>query len=195
MFNDNDLKELEIKVRQGMNENRFRHTLGVMYTAAALAMKHGAKQSGDFITRTMVAGLLHDNAKLTEDSKLLEFCYEKNIPVTDCEKENAFLLHGKVGAYFAKTEYGIEDEEILNSITWHTTGRPDMSLMEKIVFVADYIEPRRYKQKNLEYIRELAFTDLDACVYKIASDTVDFLKENNRALDEMTILTQEFYKR
>ena len=195
MYNDNDLKELEIKVREGMNESRFRHTLGVMYTAAALAMKYGAGQSEDFITRTMVAGLLHDNAKLTDDAKLLDFCYEKNIMVSDCERENAFLLHGKGGAYFAKVEYGIDDEDILNSITWHTTGRPDMSLMEKIIFVADYIEPRRYKQKNLSEIREMAFTDLDLCIYKIAMDTVEFLKENNRPLDEMTVLTQEFYKR
>lgn len=195
MYNDDDLKAFEMKVRQGMNENRFRHTLGVMYTAASLAMKYGAGMPADFITRTMIAGLLHDNAKLTEDTGLLDFCYEKNIPVTPCEKENAFLLHGKVGAYYARTEYGIEDEDILNSITWHTTGRPDMSLMEKIIFVADYIEPRRYKQKNLEYIRELAFTDLDSCVYQIAKDTVEFLKENNRALDEMTVMTQDFYKR
>ena len=70
-----------------------------------------------------------------------------------------------------------------------------MSLMEKIIFVADYIEPRRYKQKNLSEIREMAFTDLDLCIYKIAMDTVEFLKENNRPLDEMTVLTQEFYKR
>ncbi len=195
MFNDLELKALEIKVAQNMTENRFRHTLGVMYTGAALAMKYGADLGEEFIRKTMVAGLLHDNAKLTEDNKLLDFCYENGISVTACEKENAFLLHGKVGAYFARVDYGIEDEDILNSITWHTTGRPNMSLMEKIIFVADYIEPRRYKQKNLSLIRELAFSDLDECVYKIASDTVDFLSENHKSLDDMTIKTRDFYKR
>lgn len=189
-MNNFDLKELEEKIKSGMDERRFKHTIGVMYTGASLAMKYGAP-----INETMVAGLLHDCAKLTEDKELLDFCIDKGIEVSDCERENAFLLHGKVGAYIARTDYGIEDEDILNSVTWHTTGRPDMSLMEKIIFVADYIEPGRYKQKNLEAIRALAFTYLEEAVYKIAKDTVEYLNECNKPIDDMTIKTRDFYER
>ena len=190
-----DLPELEQQIKAVMNEKRFRHTLGVMYTAASLAMKFGRGESKDFIHRTMIAGLLHDNAKCTLDEELLDFCTEHGLCVTPCEASNAFLLHGKVGAYLAREEYGIDDSDILNAITWHTTGRPNMSLMEKIVFVADYIEPGRYKQKNLSKIRELAFTDLDGAVYQIASDTVDYITENNKSLDDMTVKTRDYYKR
>ena len=105
------------------------------------------------------------------------------------------MLHGKLGAYYARTEFGIEDEDIINSIVWHTTGRPDMSLLEKIVFVADYIEPLRYKQKNLKEIREMAFSDLDECVYMIARDTVDFIESHGKNLDDMTVRTRDFYKK
>ena len=87
------------------------------------------------------------------------------------------------------------DEDIINSIVWHTTGRPKMSLLEKIIFVADYIEPLRYKQKNLKEIRELAFSDLNECVYVIARDTVDFIESHGKNLDDMTVLTRDFYKK
>lgn len=190
-----DLAGLEQQISTVMNAKRYRHTLGVMYTAAALAMRFAGEEREDFIHRTMIAGLLHDNAKCTLDEELLDFCVEHGIEVTPCERANAFLLHGKVGAYLAREEYGIDDTDILNAITWHTTGRPGMSLMEKIVFVADYIEPGRYKQKNLSKIRELAFTDLDVAVYQIASDTVDYITENNKSLDDMTVKTRDYYKR
>ena len=76
-------------------------------------------------------------------------CSQNKIPVTEFEQTHPFLLHAKLGAYVAKAKYGVTDQEILSSITWHTTGKPDMTLLEKIVYIADYIEPKRDKAPNL----------------------------------------------
>ena len=99
-----------------------------------------------------------------------------------------------MGAFYAKKLYGIDDEDILNAITYHTTGRPGMSMLEKIIFTADYIEPGRTRQANLDYIRYLAFTDIDRCVLKILSDTLDYLEEKHKSIDDMTVKTLEYYK-
>lgn len=178
------------KVKVKMDENRYNHTLGVAHTAAALAMCYGSDSD-----KALIAGILHDNAKCGSDEEILKECNDFGIEVTDFERNNPFMLHGKLGAYYARTEFGIEDEDIINSIVWHTTGRPEMSLLEKIIFVADYIEPLRYKQKNLKEIRELAFSNLDECVYVIARDTVDFIESHGKNLDDMTVLTRDFYKK
>ena len=185
--------ELMENVRNRMDADRYNHTLGVAYTAASLAMCYGKEQ--EFIDRAFIAGLLHDLAKCIPSEELLANCIRYGIEITDCERRNPFLLHGKLGAYYTANEFKINDEDIINAITWHTTGRPDMSCLEKIIFIADYIEPQRYKQKNLCEIREMAFSDIDKCVYQIARDTIEYITSNNKDLDEMTVKTAEYYKR
>ena len=86
-------------------------------------------------------------------------------------------------AYVAKAKYGVTDQEILSSITWHTTGKPDMTLLEKIVYIADYIEPKRDKAPNLTFVRKLAFQDLDECMYEILKDSLAYLEENPKDVD------------
>lgn len=185
--------ELDAEIKKVVKPSRYAHSKGVEYTSAALAMRYG-KADKEILVKARVAGILHDNAKCMSDEELLEFCDKNDISVNEFEKNSPFLLHGKVGSFLAKTKLGIEDEDILNAITYHTTGRPAMSLLEKIVFVADYIEPDRYVQKDLEEIRFLAFTDIDKCVYKISEDTLNYLKSNNMTIDEMTVKTRDFYK-
>jgi len=167
---------------------RFEHTLGVEYTAAALAMCHGAD-----IHSARIAGLLHDCAKCLTDEKRLAICEKNHIPIHKLEKKNPFLLHAKVGAFLAKEKYGIEDLEILNAIRSHTTGRPNMSLLEKIIFIADYIEPGRKSAPNLTEIRKLAFQDIDKALLKILEDTLDYLKETAGDIDPMTEETWRSY--
>ena len=133
---------------------RFAHTLGVEFTAAALAMKYQAD-----VTDAQIAGLLHDCAKCLTDEKRVSICEKHQIPMTDIERRNPFLLHAKVGEHLAREKYGITNPDILNAIRFHTTGRENMSLLERIVFVADYIEPGRRQAPNLTEIRQLAFTD------------------------------------
>ena len=108
-------------------------------------------------------------------------------------EEGADLLHAKVGAIIAKKEFGIIDADILSSIRTHTTGEPDMSLLQKIIFTADYIEPGRDKAKRLDEIRELAFSDLDICVREILFDTLSYLDETKSDIDPATRETYEFY--
>ena len=154
------IKDLKKDLKREMDDSRYEHTLGVMYTSAALAMR-----------------------------------YEKNgLEITELERNNPFMLHAKVGAMLAKVKYDIDDEEVLGAIRWHTTGKPNMNLLEKIVYVADYIEPRRDKAPNLKEIRKLAFMDLDLALLKILEDTLGYLGDSPEEVDSMTRETYEYYK-
>ncbi len=175
-------------MEKAQDEKRFEHTLGVEYTAAALAMCHGCD-----IQNARIAGLLHDCAKCLSDEKRLSICIKNSIPVHKLEKKNPFLLHAKVGAYLAEKKYHVEDPHILNAIRSHTTGRPNMSLLEKIVFIADYIEPGRKSAPNLKAIRALAFQDIDRALLKILEDTLDYLKESAGDIDPLTEETWKYY--
>jgi predicted HD superfamily hydrolase involved in NAD metabolism len=89
----------------------------------------------------------------------------------------------------------VVDQVILDAITYHTTGRPNMTLMDKIIFVADYIEPNRKMLPEMEEIRKEAFTDLDAAVTKILEDTLEYLKSGDGEMDPMTEETYNYYKK
>ena len=91
----------------------------------------------------------------------------------------------------ASTHLQYLDEEILSSITFHTTGKPEMSTLEKIVYIADYIEPMRYKASRLPEIRKLAFEDLDECMYEILKDTLEYLEEDSA--DDIEPTSKEAY--
>ena len=115
--------------------------------------------------------------------------------MTDFERKNPFLLHAKLGAYVAEEVYKVKDPDILSAISWHTTGKPRMTQLEQIIYIADYIEPNRYKAPNLADIRKLAFEDLDLCMYRILRDTVEYLKENPKSMDLTTEAAYRYYKR
>ncbi len=183
-----DIRQIEDDIKKSLKPKRFRHTIGVKYTSICLAMCYG-----EDIGKAEIAGLLHDCAKNLDEEKLLLLCREQGLPVSDAEERSPFLLHGRVGAYFARTKYGIKDEDILGAITWHTTGRPDMSLLEKIVFTADYIEPGRDSAPNLDKLRQLAFTDLDAAVVEILRQTLEYLRAEGKEIDPQTELTYNSY--
>lgn len=196
-----DFEELEERLKKHIDRKRYRHTKGVEMTAACMAMKHGYEaglredELREFTERCRVAGLLHDNAKNLSDEEMLDKCKKFKLPVSEIERNNPYLLHGKVGAVYLAKRYEIDDDEIASAIACHTTGKPAMSLLEKILFVADYIEPGRDKQANLELVRYLAMVDLDTAVYKISEDTVNFLSHRKKAscLDENTVLTRDYY--
>lgn len=183
------LSKIQEKLCKKLDDKRYRHTLGVMYTSAALAMAHGQDMD-----RARLAGLLHDCAKCVSNKKKIRICQENEIPVTPFEEENPFLLHAKLGAYYARKKYGVEDEEILSAICCHTTGKPNMTPLEQIVYIADYIEPMRNTAPNLGEIRRLAFQDLDECTYKILKDTLDYLHSSPGKIDTATEQTYQYYK-
>ncbi|MBS5523105.1 MAG: bis(5'-nucleosyl)-tetraphosphatase (symmetrical) YqeK [Clostridiales bacterium] len=181
--------ELQDILREKQSGKRFIHTLGVQYTSACLAMCYGAD-----VNKAQMAGLLHDCAKHMKPEKLLEISKKQGLKISKAQERNPFLLHGRVGAYLARTKYGIKDEEILGAIEWHTTGRPEMTLLEKIIFTADYIEPGRNQAPNLEILRQLSFTDLNQAVCMILEQTLDYLKSTPQDIDETTEITYSYYK-
>lgn len=183
------LRKLRKEMEKIQDARRFEHTLGVEFTSAALAMRYGAS-----VRDAQTAGLLHDCAKCLTDRERVSICKKNNISMTELEMENPFLLHAKVGAFLAREQYGVTDQDILNAIHNHTTGRPGMSLLEKIVFIADYMEPGRSHAPNLEEIRGMAFADLDRTLLKILGDTLDYLDGGNGDVDPMTRKTWEYYK-
>lgn len=188
-MNIKDYEPIMKSVKKAQTKQRYQHTLGVAYTASALAMKYGTD-----IQQAYLAGILHDCAKCISDEKLQHKCEKNHISITDFERNSPYLLHSKLGAFYAREKYNIQDEEILNSIIHHTTGKPDMSMLEKIIFVADYIEPNRYKAPNLDEIRQIAFENIDRAVYIIMKDTLSYLKKTKSSIDNASIETFHYYK-
>lgn len=182
-------KNLSKAMKKVQGKKRYEHTLGVAYTASALAMRYGAS-----LEEAYTAGLLHDCAKCFTDEKMLSVCEKHHIPMTEVERRNPFLLHAKVGACYAVKKYGVESQDIVNAIRYHTTGRAAMSLLEKIIFVADYIEPGRKHAPNLPEIRRLAFVELDRAVLRILEDTVNYLKDGSGEIDPATEITLAYYR-
>ncbi len=156
--------DFEEKLKKMLKPERFIHSLGVRDTAVKMAEIFGAD-----IEKARISGLLHDNAKNMD--KLYERCCDLEVELDELEKENIGLVHAKLGAETAKCEFGITDSEILNAIRWHTLGKPDMSLLEKIVFVADLVEPGRCFP-DLEKLRKLAFSDIDKALLECVKATI-----------------------
>lgn len=188
------MKEFDIaKLRKEMDEvqknSRLEHTIGVAYTAASLAMCYGADME-----KALVAGYLHDCAKHLSGEELLKICKKNDLPVSETEEKNpSSLLHGKVGAFLAREKYDVEDEEILSAICYHTTGHPGMTLLEKIIFLSDYMEPGRDKAPNLPLIREMIYKDIDKALLKVLKDTLEHLKSSDKPVDDMTQKTYDYY--
>lgn len=176
------------RLKSKINERRLEHSLGVEYTAACMAMVHGAD-----LEKARIAGLLHDCAKCLPTKEKLEKARKHSLAISKFEEKNPDMLHGKLGAYYAKARYEVDDEEILDAITYHTTGRPNMTLLDKIIFVADYIEPNRKELKDMDIIRREAFIDLDKCVIHILKNTLDYLNNSTNEMDFMTQLTYNYY--
>lgn len=183
-----DLKKIRRAMEKSLDAKRYEHTLGVAYTAAALAMCYEVS-----IQDAQLAGLLHDCAKCLSDEKKLGICEKHNIPTSETEKRNPHLLHAKVGSFIAMDEYHVYDSDIINAILNHTTGRPGMSMLEKIIFIADYIEPGRKDAPNLAQLRKLAFVDLDAALIQILQATMDYVNTKGDELDLMTYKAYQYY--
>ena len=185
-----DIEEIKKHLYKKLKYKRYNHSLGVMYTAQALAMRYNFP-----IYSAGVAGILHDCAKEMTNDELLKFCLENDIIMSDDEQICQYLLHSKVGAYIAKHKYKIKDTDVIDSIRFHTTGHPNMSLREKIIFVADYIEPNRYPIDQLDIIRYTAFQDIDMACAMILQNTLKHLKKDpNRHIDVNTIEAYDYYR-
>lgn len=183
------ITQLRNELSGRLSATRYEHTISVSFTAAALAMRYGCD-----LDQAELAGLLHDCAKHYSDETIVKKCEKKNLSLTEDERKAPAVLHAKYGAWLAETKYGITDQEVLSAIRWHTTGRPAMTLLEEIIFTADYIEPRRNQAEDLPVVRPLAFTDLKECIYQILKDTLDYLNGKGCYVDSMTQLAYDYYR-
>jgi len=167
-----------------LSADRYQHTLGVEYTASCLAMRYGAD-----IFKAELAGLLHDCAKEFSKSELADIAVGNG-----CEDFTSNTLHAICAPTIAKDKYGIQDVEILSAIRWHTTGKANMALLDKIIYVADFIEPCRDMITILPEVRKIAFEDLTYAVYRIAAETIPYVAMRNLPMDPHTLECYEYLK-
>lgn len=186
-----DLGVIQEKLQSALSIKRYIHTMGVANEAERLAEIFGTQYDKQ---KARIAGLLHDCAKDFPPEMRERFCKEYKVPVDDYMKEVPDLIHPFLGAEVAKREYLVTDEEILGAIRFHTTGRANMSLLEKIIYVADYIEPNREPFEGLEEARRLAYLDLDMAMKYILEETIKYVKTRGRELHPFSIEALEYYK-
>ena len=183
------IPEFREKLQKKLNPGRYEHSLSVAFTCICLAMRYGYS-----IDQAEVAGMLHDCAKGYDNDTIIRHCEKKGIEITEDERKAPAVLHAKYGAWLAENTYNIHDQEILDAIACHTTGKPAMGLLDKILYVADYIEARRDKAEDLPVIRRLAFEDLDEALYQILEGTLNYLGSKGAFVDPMTQKTYDYYK-
>jgi len=184
-----NLEQIRNSIQLLLKESRYRHSVGVEEVACDLAVIYGYD-----CEKASIAGILHDCAKYLTDEELIAEGERYHLPIRDIEYRCGFLLHAKVGATYAKEKYGIEEEDMLNAITYHTTGRPGMSLLEKIIFTSDYIEPYRKPLPRIDEIRNAAYHNLDLAVLMILENMLNYLKATSAQIDTLTEETYQYYK-
>ncbi len=164
----------------------------VAYLAAYLAPFYGID-----VSKATAAGLLHDIAKEILPESQIKMCDENGIILSETERLLPHLIHGKLGAFILKQEFDITDPDILNAVTYHTVGRPNMSNLEKIIFSADFLEPGRefICNPSLNDLRLLIFTDIDKTVAYILKNTFEYLNEKSFKIDTSSQNTYNWYKR
>lgn len=170
------IEEAEETIRALLPEKRFRHSVGVSETAGKLAEKYGADAD-----KARLAGMLHDIAKYFPDDRLAAVIRRRKDVSDDFLKFSDKLWHAPVGAVYAEEKLGITDREILDAMTYHTTGRKNMTLLDKIIFLADYIEPGR-DFPGVEAVRDAAGKDLDEAVYQELQRTMMHLLEKRKSV-------------
>ncbi|AIQ57103.1 bis(5'-nucleosyl)-tetraphosphatase (symmetrical) YqeK [Paenibacillus borealis] len=171
------------EVSDQMPDKRWKHTLGVMESSVKLAQRYGADPA-----RAETAAILHDVAKYWPVERMREII-EQNGLSAELLKYDKQLWHAEVGAYVAEHDYGITDSEVLDAIRYHTSGRENMSLLEKIVCLADYIEPGR-DFPGVDEIRRLAKVSLEEGLVAGLDSTISLLLEKRRIVFPLTVLAR-----
>lgn len=169
-------------VKKQLTDHRYQHTLGVMETAIALAKRYGGHEK-----KAELAAIFHDYAKFRPKNEMKEIIIDQGFP-RDLLEYNSELWHAPAGAYLVEKEAGISDPEVLEAIRYHTSGRPGMTLLDKIIYLADYIEPGRHFP-GVEEVREMAKVNLDKALIKSIQNTMMFLLKKNQTVYPDTFYT------
>lgn len=176
------IKEIKEVLSKRLSYKRYYHSLGVMNTAAELAARYG-----NDIERAKLAGILHDCTKEYPLEKQYEIIERYGVEIPEDEITVEKLLHSRTGAVMAKEEFGVTDKEVLSAISCHTAGKENMTEFEKILFLADFIDPSR-DYRGVEAIRKKAFKDLDEAILDCTSFTVKDLAKRGKTIALNTVL-------
>ena len=160
-------------VKPQLTEHRYLHTIGVMETAIKLAERYGAD-----VKKAELAAIFHDYAKFRPKDEMKQIIVEQSMPPILLEY-NSELWHAPVGAFLAEKEAGITDSEVLDAIRYHTSGRIGMTLLDKIIYLADYIEPGRHFP-GVDEVRAIAEEELDNALIQSMKNTIQFLMKKNQ---------------
>ena len=187
-----DLKRLTVQQLRPialsyLKAKRCAHVLGTAATAVKLAEKYGAD-----VHRAEVAGLLHDCTKKLSMPEQLALCEKYGIALDELEKKALKLLHAKTGAALARDVFGVDDE-IYNAILWHTTGKPDMTVLEKVIYLADFIEPTR-DFPGVDALRRTVWEDLDRGLLMGLEMTVEEMEEMGNPIHVNTLAARDYLK-
>lgn len=176
-------KEILAWLKENLSDSRYIHSLGTAECAKTLA-----EQFEQDPQKAYIAGLLHDCAKCFSKEKLKEII-DKNLEVNPCEMLNYKTLHAPVSAFIAEKDFGVVDTEILSAIRWHTLGRIDMTTFDKIIFLADKIEPNtrdeNYRNEILEILKER--NGLDLALLRCYKETIKSLAKRELKICMNTI--------
>jgi nicotinate-nucleotide adenylyltransferase len=187
-INGIDLDKIKKRLHYELSPKRFLHTRGVAEEARKLAEVYDADKAAAYL-----AGLLHDCAKDLGKARSFELCEEYNVELDEVLREQPDLIHSFLGAAVAKHEYGIDDEDILSAIKYHTTGRENMSTLEKIIYLADFFEPSRKPFDGIEQMRALAYSNLDAAMDFALNHTIDYNTKKNRLIHPLSLEAALYY--
>ncbi|BEP29912.1 bis(5'-nucleosyl)-tetraphosphatase (symmetrical) YqeK [Helicovermis profundi] len=168
-------------IKSRLKPSRFNHTLNVVKMASKLARIHGANEE-----KVVMGALYHDYAKNLSDQELKAYIKHNNLKIDHFVWQNIFLSHGVVAAYMLEKEHNINDLDILNAIKYHTFGRRNMSLIEKIVYIADAIEIDR-KYKHVDFIRELSYENIDVAIITYIDYFIEFAIKENKIIHLNTL--------
>lgn len=177
-----EYEEIENDVKSVLSEYRFTHSLGVVKKAVELAKIYGLQEE-----TAKKVGIAHDIAKEMTDEEMLEYVKNNNIRIDEIETVKPSLLHGKIGADIAAKKYGFTND-MANAIKWHTTGRENMSMLEKIIYVADKIEENRKGTRfDIEKSRELSKQNIDEASLFLMNESIDYNIKKDAIIHPKTI--------
>ena len=180
------LEEMNDKLKKSIRTDRYIHSVNVMNSALSLARLYSVDEN-----KAAVAGLLHDCAKDLKNEDAYEIYKKFDIETDEITKRQPRLLHGPVGAYIAEICYGITDKEILNAIKFHTTGKENMNMLEKIIFISDYIEPER-NFPGVDDIREWVTKDIDRAIVLALDSTIKRVLGKGALLHPATVNARNY---
>ena len=174
-------------LEKNVSEHRLQHILGVEQTCISLARCHRVNEQ-----QAAQAGLMHDLAKFFSPRKLLQLATEAKIPVDEICFSNPHLLHAEIGAVVAQREFKVKDLEVLDAISNHTLGTPQMSKLSCIVYIADALEPGRGDNPELAAMRTVAQENLYKCVQQTSDYSLKYLVSKQKVIHPRTVLTRNW---